>query len=63
MLSKMLIAAAVLSMALGAAGMVDGAQAAPKKESYPACKSRVSKEPPCNSTWTKACAAQCGAKY
>jgi|GEM_PF-4404519 len=33
------------------------------KGGYAACKAKLSKEPPCSSNWTRACAAQCGSKF
>ena len=57
----------VLAMAIAAAVLLLASNLqqakAEKKESYAACKAKLSKVPPCNSNWTRACAAQCGSKF
>lgn len=54
-----------IAVALGMSFAVIGtsAQAEKKKSgSYAECKNKLQKVPPCNSTWTRWCAAQCGGR-
>lgn len=52
------VALAISTLAIGSS-----AQAEKKKSgSYAECKTKLSKVPPCNSTWTRWCVAQCGGK-
>ena len=62
MLSRLVVVtAALLCLGIGIAGTSPAS--AEKKENYAACKKRLSQQPPCNSNWTRACAAQCGSKF
>lgn len=59
---KVVLATIAAGIVISGFGLVEPA-AAQKKESYATCKARLSKEPLCNSVWSRACAARCGSKF